>query len=84
MNNPDPATERRNLASTFAYNIVGESDFDFEDVANVLHQFVADTIASLIDAGSEREAILEDENLRNVLIRVAEEWLNPDDGIPVR
>lgn len=45
-----------------------------ECIANEFQAFIASTIASLINAGSERDAINEDEALHDALVRVLKEW----------
>jgi hypothetical protein len=45
-----------------------------ELIADRLQAFIASVIASLIDAGSEREAIMEDEKLSSALHNVLKEW----------
>lgn len=45
-----------------------------ETIANELQAFIASVIASLIDAGSERDAIMEDDKLSGALVRVLQEW----------
>jgi hypothetical protein len=43
-------------------------------VATAFQSLIASTIASLIDAGSERDAINEDEALHDALVRVLKDW----------
>lgn len=45
-----------------------------ETIADELQAFIASVIASLINAGSEREAIMEDEKLSSALHNVLKEW----------
>lgn len=45
-----------------------------ETIADELQAFIASVIASLIDAGSERDAIMEDDKLSGALVRVLQEW----------
>jgi hypothetical protein len=49
-------------------------DKAIEVIANELQAFIASVIASLIDAGSERDAIMEDDKLSGALVRVLQEW----------
>jgi hypothetical protein len=50
------------------------SDDGAEIIATELQTFIASVIASLIDAGSEREAIMEDEQLHAALITTLKGW----------
>lgn len=43
-------------------------------IADELQAFIASAISYLIDAGSERDAINEDEDLNDALVRVLKEW----------
>lgn len=55
----------------------GRSTFDekaVEVIADELQAFIASVVASLIDAGSERDAIMEDEMLNAELTRLLKEW----------
>lgn len=49
-------------------------DMAVEVIATELQAFIASVIASLIDAGSEREAIMEDEMLSAELTRLLKDW----------
>jgi len=54
-----------------------ERTFDDEAVeflANEVQTFIASLIAFLINAGSERDAINEDEELNKALVRVFKDW----------
>lgn len=50
------------------------SDEGAEIIATELQTFIASLIASLIDAGSERDAIMEDEQLHAALITTLKGW----------
>jgi hypothetical protein len=45
-----------------------------EPLADVLQLTIAIVIASILDAGSEREPVLEDENLRDAIVNQLKEW----------
>lgn len=49
-------------------------DMAVECIATELQAVIASVIASLINAGSERDAINEDEELYKALVRVLKEW----------
>lgn len=50
------------------------SDKAVECIADELQYFIASVIASLIDAGSERDAITEDEQLATALRTTLKDW----------
>lgn len=50
------------------------SDDGVEIIATELQAFIASVIASLINAGSERDAIMEDEQLHTALITTLKGW----------
>lgn len=55
----------------------GRSTFDdkaVELIADRLQALIAFVIASLIDAGSERDAIMEDEKLSSALHNIVRKW----------
>lgn len=45
-----------------------------DGIADSLMMICADLIASLIDAGSEREAVLESDGLRDAIVNELNEW----------
>lgn len=65
------------------YNCPGEDgddqpvtdDFGFEAIINGLQGFIADLTATLINAGSERDCIMEDDALNDALKLALHEWL---------
>lgn len=51
-----------------------------DTIANELMMLVADVVASLIDAGSEREAVLENEELRAAITKELNGWTEKEDA----
>lgn len=47
-----------------------------EPLADVLQLVIAIVIASILDAGSEREPVLEDEALHDAILNQIKEWTN--------
>lgn len=88
INTTHDAHDNRALAHLFIQNLPQETlehhmhdrGFDLEAVepiANELQDFIAEVISSLIDAGSERDAVNESEDLHTALTNELKGWADP-------